>query len=236
MSNSASKTIRFHGDDLLLELADRLLHQGKITETQLGEIQNRTTLTGTPLDQLLLSEKLVDEKTFLTEMSTLSGIPFHDIGEFRIEQSVADRVTAKVALRHGIMPLADHQGILTLATWRVPNLATVDGLRMVLDAPLEWILCTESDVRMSLTHFYGLGAETIDQLIAETEEHDDDAAAQDIAAHTQETGMVRFINLVIAEAIRLDTTSTTSTRTRTCVQSSRTTTTATTSCRSTVDR
>ena len=161
-----NKSIRFHSDELTLELTERLLRQGLISGAQLGEAQNRAALTGTPLDQLILNEKLVDEKTFLTEMSALSGIPFHDIGDFRIEQSAADRVTAKLALRHGVMPLKNSDGILTLATSRVPNLTTVDGLRMVLDAPLEWILCTESDVRMSLTHFYGLGAETIDQLIA----------------------------------------------------------------------
>jgi type II secretory ATPase GspE/PulE/Tfp pilus assembly ATPase PilB-like protein len=205
-ASASTQTIRFHSDELVLELADRLLRRGLITETQLGEAQNRAALTGVPLDQLILNEKLVDEKTFLTEMSALSGIPFHDIGDFRIEQAAADRVTSKVALRHGVMPLADKDGILTLATWRVPNLTTVDGLRMVFDAPLEWILCTESDVRMSLTHFYGLGAETIDQLITETEEREEDAAAHDIATRTQETGMVRFINMVIAEAIRMDAT------------------------------
>ncbi|MFZ4396782.1 MAG: GspE/PulE family protein [Kiritimatiellia bacterium] len=201
-----NKSIRFHSDELTLELTERLLRQGLISGAQLSEAQNRAALTGTPLDQLILNEKLVDEKTFLIEMSALSGIPFHDIGDFRIEQSAADRVTAKLALRHSVMPLKDSDGILTLATSRVPNLTTVDGLRMVLDAPLEWILCTESDVRMSLTHFYGLGAETIDQLIAETEEREEDAAAHDIAVQTAETGMVRFINMVIAEAIRMDAT------------------------------
>ncbi len=206
MNATSTKTIRFHSDELVLELTERLLRQGAITETQLGEAQNRAALTGVPLDHLILNEKLVDEKTFLTAMSALSGIPFHEISDFRIEQSAADRVTAKIALRHGVMPLADKDGILTLAISRVPNLSTVDGLRMVFDAPLEWILCTKSDVLSSLTHFYGLGAETIDQLIAETEERDEDAAAHDIAAKTQETGMVRFINMVISEAIRLDAT------------------------------
>jgi type II secretory ATPase GspE/PulE/Tfp pilus assembly ATPase PilB-like protein len=202
----ANKAIRFHSEELVLELAERLVQRSLLTETQLGEAQSRAALTGQPLDHLILNEKLLDEKTFLAELSAVSGIPFRDIGDFRVEQEAVDRVTSKVALRHGVMPLADNDGILTLATSRVPNLTTVDGLRMVLDAPLEWVLCTESDVRMSLTHFYGLGAETIDQLIAETEEREEDAAARDIAAQTEETGMVRFINMIIAEAIRMDAT------------------------------
>jgi type II secretory ATPase GspE/PulE/Tfp pilus assembly ATPase PilB-like protein len=207
-STAAAPTgaIRFHSEDFGVELADRLFRRGLLTEAQIAEAQSRAALTSRPLDALLLDEKLVPEKEFLTEASALCGIPFHDIGDFRIDQSAADRVPSKVALRHAVMPVSYSDGILTLATCRVPNLTTVDGLRMVLDAALEWVLCTESDVRMSLTHFYGLGAETIDQLIAEAADNDDDAGARDIAVHSEETGMVRFINMIIAEAIRMDAT------------------------------
>ena len=198
--------LRFAGEELVAELADRLLHDGIISDSQLHEIQSRATLTGVALDHLLLSEKLVDETVLLTEIAPLCGIPFRNISDFRIDQATADRVSSKVALRYGIMPIVYHEGILTLATSRVPALATVDGLRMVLDAALEWVLCTDADVRMTMTHFYGLGAETVDQLIAEAEEIDADEDTTDIADRTEETGMVRFINMIIAEAIRMDVT------------------------------
>jgi type II secretory ATPase GspE/PulE/Tfp pilus assembly ATPase PilB-like protein len=205
-SAAPSGTVRFQTDDFAFELAHNLLLKGHLSATQLSEAQNRASIAGIPLDQLLLKERLVEEKTYLAEAAAISGIPFHDIGDFRIEKSAADRVPAKLALRYGIMPLSDHAGVLTLAASRVPNLTTVDGLRMVLDAPIEWVLCTETDIRMSLTHFYGLGADTIDQLIAEAEENDTNEDAKDIAVRTEETGMVRFINMIIAEAIRMDTT------------------------------
>ena len=58
---------------------------------------------------------------------------------------------------------------------------------------------------MSPDHFYGLGAETIDQLIAEAEAMPQDEEDDDIAVQTQETGMVRFHQPdLIAEAIRMD--------------------------------
>ena len=153
---------------------------------------------------MLVQEAIVNETDLLKAFSEASGIPFHNIGDFRIEQEAIDKVTAKVALRHRIVPLTFQDGILKLAVSRVPNLTTVDGLRMVLDAGIEFVLCPESDVSMSLTHFYGLGAETIDQLIAEAEAMPQDEEDDDIAVQTQETGMVRFINLIIAEAIRMD--------------------------------
>jgi len=196
--------IRYYSDELLVEVTQKLVDRGLLTLDKLGEIQGRAAVTLQGIDRLLVQEAIVNETDLLKAFSEASGIPFHNIGDFRIEQEAIEKVTAKVALRHRIVPLTFRDGILRLAVSRVPNLTTVDGLRMVLDAGLEFVLCPESDVSMSLTHFYGLGAETIDQLIAEAEAMPQDEEDDDIAVQTQETGMVRFINLIIAEAIRMD--------------------------------
>ncbi len=196
--------IRYNSDELLVEVTQKLVERGLLTLDKLGEIQGRASLTLQGVDRLLIQEAIVNETDLLKAFSEASGIPFHNIGDFKIEQEAIDKVTAKVALRHRIVPLTFQNGILQLATSRVPNLTTVDGLRMVLDAGIDFVLCPESDVSMSLTHFYGLGAETIDLLIAEAEAMPQDQEDDDISVQTQETGMVRFINLIIAEAIRMD--------------------------------
>ena len=197
-------SIRYYTDDLIVEVTQRLVDGGLLTSDKLGEIQGRAALTLQGIDSLLIQEAIVNETDLLKAFAAVSGIPFHNIGDFKIEQAAIDKVSAKVALRHRIVPLTFQNGVLLLAASRVPNLTTVDGLRMVLDAGIDFVLCPESDVAMSLTHFYGLGAETIDQLIAEAEAMPQLEENEDINVHTQETGMVRFINLIIAEAIRMD--------------------------------
>jgi len=204
------RQIRYYSDDLVTEVTQRLVDQGLLTLDKLGELQGRATLTLQGIDRLLVQENIVNEADLLKTFAEVSGIPFHNIGDFKIETEATEKVTAKVALRHRIVPLTFRNGILLLASSRVPSLTTVDGLRMVLDAGIDFVLCPENDVSMSLTHFYGLGAETIDQLIAEAEAMGEAAGNrqenEDISVQTQETGMVRFINLVIAEAIRMDAT------------------------------
>ncbi len=199
-------TIRYYSEDLVAEVTERLVTRGLLTLDKLGELQGRAALTLQGIDRLLLQEAIVNEADLLKAFAEVSGIPFHNIGDFKIEQEAIDKVNAKVALRHRIVPLTFQNGVLLLAASRVPNLTTADGLRMVLDAGIDFILCPESDVAMSLTHFYGLGAETIDQLILEAEAMPQLDENDDINVQTQETGMVRFINLIIAEAIRMDAT------------------------------
>jgi type II secretory ATPase GspE/PulE/Tfp pilus assembly ATPase PilB-like protein len=201
------RPIRYYSEELVVDVTQRLVDSGLLTLDKLGELQGRAALTMQGVDRLLIQEAIVNEADLLKAFAEASGVPFHNIGDFKIEQEAIDKVNAKVALRHRIVPLTFQNGILLLASSRVPTLTTVDGLRMVLDAGIDFVLCPESDVAMSLTHFYGLGAETIDQLIAEAESMGSSAGLdsdEDISVQTQETGMVRFINLVIAEAIRMD--------------------------------
>ena len=197
--------IRFYGPDLVQDFIAHLLAQRRVSEEQVAEVQNRASLTGQPVDRLLLEESIIDEQTYLEAYSAISGIPIRKIGDYKIAATIMERVSARLALRHRVVPVAFSEGLLTLAVSRVPPSVTVEGLRMVLETPLAFILCNDSDVSRSLTYFYGLGAETVEELIANAPE-DEEERDEDISVVSDETGMVRFINLIIAEGIRLDAT------------------------------
>ena len=198
--------IRFYGADLVQDFVAHLLMHERVSEEQVAEVQNRASLTGQPIDRLLVDESIITEKTLLETYSAISGLPFRKIGDYRIEPTIAERVNSRLALRHRVVPVAFEDGVLTLAVARVPPSVTVEGLRMVLETPLAFILCTDSDVSRSLTHFYGLGAETVEELIAQAPVDEEEGRDDDISVVTDETGMVRFINMIIAEGIRMDAT------------------------------
>ena len=202
-----NQQIRYYTDELINKAAQLLIEKGLLTFDKLADLQGRSSLTLKAIDALLMEEAIVNEVDLLKTFSSVSNIPYHPIGDFKVEDEAIKMVTPKVALRHRIVPISFKEGILLLATSRVPSLTTVDGLRMILDAGISFILCQESDISMSLTHFYGLGAESIDQLISEAEAMElieNKRDKSDIAVTTEETGVVRFINLIIAEAIRMD--------------------------------
>ncbi|MFA7172117.1 MAG: ATPase, T2SS/T4P/T4SS family [Kiritimatiellia bacterium] len=204
-----NKQIRYYTDELITEASQLLIDKGLLTFDKLSDLQGRASLTLKGIDTLLREEAIVNEEELLKTFSNVSNIPYHPIGDYKVEDEAIKMVTPKVALRHRIVPISYKEGVLLLAASRVPTLSTVDGLRMILNVGVEFILCPERDIGMSLTHFYGLGAESIDQLIAEAEAmemREERDEKSDIAVKTQETGVVRFINLIIAEAIRMDAT------------------------------
>ena len=197
---------RFYGEDMTQEVIGRLLADGRLTEDQLVELQNRASLTMQPVDELALAEGLIDEQTFLSIYSELSSIPLKKIGDYKIGRDVIDAIPARVALRYRVAPAQIKNGAITLAISRVPQFAMVEGLRVVLDMPINWILCPSSDVNRSLTYFYGLGAETVEKLVAEAPPDEEDGKEDDISVVSDDSGMVQFINMIIAEAIHMDAT------------------------------
>ncbi len=205
-SGSTAATQRFLSDELMADLGRRLVELTLLSPEQVEELHSRRTLTGKTLDALLRQERWVDDERLVAELAHLSGIPARKLADYTIEPAIAAQVPSRTALRYRVMPLSDQDGVLTLATCTVPTHQTADGLRMLLDRAIEWVLCTENDLIKSLTHFYGLGAETIDELIAESDPDEDSDKTTDVATATAETGMVRFINMIIAEAIRMDST------------------------------
>ena len=90
--SAASGFLRFYDSGMVLELTERLIRDGMLTEAQLGDMQSRASLTGKTLDSLLFEESAVDEKTLVSHFSELSGIPFRNIGEFKIDPDAIAKV------------------------------------------------------------------------------------------------------------------------------------------------
>ncbi|MGQ9661246.1 MAG: GspE/PulE family protein [Kiritimatiellia bacterium] len=201
---SPTGTYRFATDTLMSDLGRMLVEEGRLTRQQLNELEARHALTGEPLVKLMLKESLVTEPVILTALSRLSGIPFRPIAHLHVQQEAVQKVSARIALRYNIMPIEIRGGMILVATSEVPTSATADSLRMLLDMAVDWVLCTEAEISKSIKHFYGLGAEAVDELVASAE--DIEIQGTDVSENTADAGIIKFVNQVIGEAIRMNAT------------------------------
>jgi len=204
-STEARSEVRFYSPQLMLELGHALVEQGLLTRPQIDELNSRGALTGKNLHTIILEEGLIDEKHVLTALGDLSGIPFKHMADMTITDEAVHKVPARVALRYSVMPVQIEGSTITLAVGEVPGQTTVDGLRMLLNTAIEWILCTSTDITRSIKHFYGLGADTIDHIVDVPEEKVE-IEGTDVSIEAADPGVVKFVNQVISEAINMDAT------------------------------
>lgn len=203
---AAPREIRFFSDQMMLEMGNRLVEKGLVTRGQVDELQNRRALTGETLDTLLIKEGLASETDILATLSELSGIPFRHVADLKIQQDAIRKVPARVAIRYHLIPVEERGGIITLAVNRVPTLAMSDSLRMLLNMAIQWVLCAEHEIAKSIKHFYGIGVEAVDSLVEAARDQDVDVQGTDLTAVTADEGVVKFLNQIILEAIRMDAT------------------------------
>jgi type II secretory ATPase GspE/PulE/Tfp pilus assembly ATPase PilB-like protein len=196
---------RFFSDQLMMELGQAVVQKDLVTREQIDQLNMRRTLTGETLDGLLVKESLVSETAILERLAALTGIPFGKIADYTVSMDAVGKMPARIALRYGAMPLKLEGGIITLAVSQVPQLSDADSLRILLNMAVEWVLCTETDITKSIKHFYGLGAETIDNLYEAPPEDEVQSQGTDIVDTTEE-GIIRFVNQIIHEAITLEAT------------------------------
>ena len=208
MSEPVHEEKRFYSDQLMGELRQMLEERQLISPDQMQELMSRQTLTGTPMYRLLIEESLLAEDQVLKLVSELTGLRFAHLADVEVDPEASQSIHARVAHRYQIIPVKADGETIVIATSSVPDLATVDGLKMLLEREIDWVLCTQADLSKTLTHFYGLGAETLDALIAaaEDDEDADDNEGLDVSEDSDATGIVRFINQSIAEAIRMEAT------------------------------
>ena len=204
-STEVRSEVRFYSPQLMLELGHALAEKGLLTRPQIDELNSRGALTGENLHTLILKEALIEEREVLATLAELSGIPFKLMANMTIQDEAVHKVPARVALRYSVMPVNLDGSTVTLAIGEVPGQTTVDGLRMLLNTAIEWVLCTSNDISRSIKHFYGLGADTIDHIVDVPEEKIE-IEGTDVSVEAADPGVVKFVNQLIAEAINMDAT------------------------------
>ena len=193
---------RFSTDDLMRKLGERLEKDRQLTRTELDEANERGGLLGAKLDQLLISEKIVDEETVLRTMSEITKIPFPRLADVTIQKEAIEEVPMRTALHYSLIPIELEHNRLTLACSQVPEMTDEESLQALLGCSIRWVLCPSRDISEAVKHFYGLGAGVLQNIVSSYESHDGDKTTH---AHVAAEGanMTPLVSEFIHEAIQM---------------------------------
>ena len=112
------------------------------------------------------------------------------------------RISSKVASQHRVVPLSVDDGVLMVAVSNPFNTDLPNAVRFAARGPVKFVLASSDEVEKSYEKYYGVGAETIDELAEDHEEDEDDLEAmfgddKEIAEGDQEASIIKFVNQVI---------------------------------------
>ena len=185
--------------EVMRKVAEIIVARGQLTADRMEELEHRAEWLDEPLDRIIRREHAVTQPDLLDAVSAVTGIPVCRLGRLSVDAETLAAVPAKLADHYRIMPLSLDSGTLTVASYRVYDVAEEDQLRVVIGLPLRWILAPARDISESIKHYYGVGINTL-LTRQDGETADDDAEKQDAGA------IVKFVEEILTDAIRSDAT------------------------------
>ncbi len=152
-----------------------------------------------PLLTFIARERGVAEDVFLQKLAAALGWPFVDLHKHTVPVEARNKISTKVAFQYSVLPAAVNGGILQLAASDPFDAAMMNAVRFDAQMPVEFALAPKSEIEKSLKKYYGVGAETLDEL-GEGEALDLDIADKEITEDDQEASVIKFVNQIIWEA------------------------------------
>jgi general secretion pathway protein E/type IV pilus assembly protein PilB len=135
------------------------------------------------------------------------GMDFIDLGAARIDFSLLQDFPLRLIHRYNVFPVALSGGALVLAICNPFDLQAIDAVSAAVGRSVIPVLATPRELQKLIKNRLGVGAETINDLLAQQEEASEvelleepewDAAE---AAEAQEASVVRLVNEILVEAI-----------------------------------
>ncbi len=147
-------------------------------------------------------EKGCTEELFLQELAVALGWPFIDLAKTEVSHEARKRLSTKVAFQYFVLPISFEKGQLQVATSNPFDAAMLSAVQFDARVPVIFALTTRTEIEKSLKKFYGVGAETLDEIAKEDEPLDLLAEDKEITEGDQEASVIKFVNQIIWEAFK----------------------------------
>ncbi|WP_460168425.1 GspE/PulE family protein [Thermostilla marina] len=191
-----------------MEAGEILLRKGLLSEEQLKQAQ-RAKSEDKRLDQAAVEMGLVSEEQALRALGEELGIEFVDLVDVKVDEKLIAKFPVKFIYRENLFPLREENGAVVVATSDPFNLYPLDELSTTLGKTVQPVLAARSEIDKLIKRHFGVGSDTIDQLIAQSEDEDVEILGEmegdgsELSQLAQEPSVVRLVNEILWEAVEL---------------------------------
>lgn len=132
------------------------------------------------------------------------GLAYVDLTEFAVDASVVGSVPDSLARRHVALPIARAGERIMVAVADPQNVVILDDIAAVVRAPIVAVVAEPESILAAIDRYHRVDSEVeeLTSAFAGGAEAESDAWSQDVGdAGTDEAPIIRFVNLIISQAI-----------------------------------
>lgn len=185
-------------------LGQLLIEKKIITQEQLDLALRKQEETGELLGIVLLELGLVDEETvFLPVLAGQFGVDYVNLKSLKIAPEVIKKIPPKFASHYKVIPVAFKNNTLSIATAHPTDTHLLDEVGVVVREKIEPVMASEKDIMEAIRQYYGVGAETIEQMMGSVESvASTGGEVSNLDEIDSEASISKFLNQIFLEAYK----------------------------------
>jgi type IV pilus assembly protein PilB len=193
-------------------LARRLVDEGLVEAEIAISATEEARKSATPLVSYLVQNGLAEAKVIAASAAEEFGVPLMDLSVFDIDSMPRDLVKDQLIRQHNMLPLVRRGVRLFVAVSDPTNLQALDEIKFQTGVNTEPVLVEEDKLAALIDRFLndqeddGLGdldGSDLEDLDMDAFEEADAADDEDPGAATDDTPIVRFVNKMLLDAIKI---------------------------------
>jgi general secretion pathway protein E len=176
-----------------------------LTEEQLQLARSEATKQGITLRDSIVRLGIVGETQLLMTIADYLGLRFLDVTNDDIDVEALKSITANVASHYNIIPLKINENTIEIAICDPFNQDLKQEIELILDNShnIEFALATSESIKKAIRKAYGVGAATVEQMVAAEDLNDTTTRKKDLIDESKahEASVIKLVNQILADAI-----------------------------------
>jgi len=189
--------------DLQDKLIKLLTDEGLADAQALHKASEEASTDNQPLIPILIAKGIADNETLTHATSVLSGVPYVNLTNVIIEQSILDLLPHDAAERNMAVPLALVNNRLAVAMIDATNVQAVDYLSTLVQRPIRAFMASQESIKHILDS-YKTDLSTVDAAAVHADEEYEAAQAEkrNVKTIVQDSPISRALNTILEYAVR----------------------------------
>jgi type II secretion system protein E len=155
-----------------------------------------------PLLTFVARERGVAEDVFLQRLAAALGWPYLEVAKLTVDNEARNKISTKIAFQFFVLPIAVNDGVLLVAASDPFDAAMMNAVQFNARMPVTFALSTKTEIEKALKKYYGVGAETLDEMGEGEPMELELAYDKEITEGDQEASVIKFVNQIIWEAYK----------------------------------
>ena len=155
-----------------------------------------------PLLTFVARERGVAEDVFLQRLAASLGWPYLELAKLTVDNEARNKISTKIAFQYFVLPVAVNDGVLLVAASDPFDAAMMNAVQFNARMPVTFALAPRGEIEKALKKYYGVGAETLDEMGEGEPMELELAYDKEITEGDQEASVIKFVNQIIWEAFK----------------------------------